>query len=148
MTIRQLDKTGKAMAQAAIATKNRSAGQVGENFARYLDSLAGLHGNEALATETNTTLTLDEPSLHQRHEQLRYAGDLLDSLEALERDMNQQSAAGGEAARERLRESRDHALRTLSDSPNRGVERDLLHRTTVLATVELAKSDRGDYGSS
>ncbi|MBF0159977.1 MAG: hypothetical protein HQL58_10695 [Magnetococcales bacterium] len=147
MTVRQLDKTGKTMAQVAAATKNRSAGQVsGEKFAHYLDSFAGVHGNESAAMDNSTTP--DEPSLHQRHEQLRSAGDLLDSLEALESGLNQSSGEDNLEARERLRESRDQALRTLSDSPSRGAERDLLHRTAVLATVELAKSDRGDYLSS
>ncbi|MBF0125566.1 MAG: hypothetical protein HQL60_09530 [Magnetococcales bacterium] len=147
MTVRQLDKTGKAMAQVAVATKNRPTGSVsGENFAHYLDSFAEVAGSETATTESG--ITPDEPSLRQKHEQLRSAGDLLDSLEALESGLIQPSEEGSSGVRERLRESRDQALRTLSDSPNRGAERDLLHRTAVLATVELAKSERGDYVSS
>jgi hypothetical protein len=153
MTIRQVNRAGKGMAATTVARQGRTASSSSaEEFARCMDTLSSLQESDAVAMVEPTPSTDDQPS-HQkeRREQLFHAEALLNSLEALEQDLGHTMAAGSSApgaiseARERLRETRDHALRQLSDSTRRSAERELLHRTAVLATVELAKSDRGDY---
>ncbi|MEO5340140.1 MAG: hypothetical protein H7837_06435 [Magnetococcus sp. MYC-9] len=152
MTIRRVDKSDKTAARAGLTGKNPAVGSVGgEIFARQLAEVSGAKGADAVAVVQ--TVQFDpgagnaEAGRHQRREQLDKADELLDSLEALGHDLVQSAIGAGslDVARERLRETRDHALRTLSHVPEKGEERDLLHRTAVLATVELAKTDRGDY---
>ncbi|MBF0188937.1 MAG: hypothetical protein HQL50_13525 [Magnetococcales bacterium] len=147
MAIRRLDKSTKT--GAAVPTgKGRAANKAeGAKFASLLDSVAGVKEANPVAAVSGVG-AIEEASPHQRREQLGQTDELLDSLEALDRDMRQGRDAEGrlsQDARERLRESRDQALRTLSEHTNVGEERELLHRTTILATAELAKSDRGDY---
>ena len=113
--------------------------------------VAGIMESEAVAPVMSVPFdpgaSSSEGSRHQKREQLEKTDKLIDSLAALGRDLTQSVIASGSAemVRERLREARDHALRTLSSAQERGEERELLHRTAVLATVELAKTDRGDY---
>ncbi|MBF0625449.1 MAG: hypothetical protein HQL82_11665 [Magnetococcales bacterium] len=149
MTIRRLDQAGKTYAPVGKAKAGKAGdGAGGEIFTRVMDSLAGV-GETAAAQALNGVGGVgDEPSPRQRREQLERTGRLLDTLESLEQDLVRPDEAGdglSEASLDQLRETRDQALRTLSDTPNRGAEHDLLHRTAVLATVELAKTDRGDY---
>ena len=152
MTIRRVDKSDKSVARSAVASKNMSTGSVaGEIFARQLAEVSGAKEPEAVAViqtvQFDPATSGSEPGRYQRREQLKKADELLDSLAALGHDLVQSAIGSGnlDAARERLRETRDHALRTLSSVPEKGEERELLHRTAVLATVELAKTDRGDY---
>lgn len=151
MSIRRLDKAGRAVTQS-ISGKKSQVGKVagGEDFARKLAELSGVAEAEEVAPVAGVgeiAPVSRDANTHQRRQQLQQAGELLDSLEALERDMSQDrtTLADSGQARKRLLETRDQALRTLSDGPEKGDERDLLHRTAVLATVELAKSERGDY---
>ncbi|NGZ28964.1 MAG: hypothetical protein G8345_19005 [Magnetococcales bacterium] len=135
MTVRRVDNrptitTGKSR-------RVQDAG--GENFASYMSHISGVDSLDAVDVVDNVPSATDEPSKRHRREQLEQTKELLDSLEALEQDLT------GVESRQRLRESRDQALRTLSESPRQGEERDLLQRTALLATVELAKSERGDY---
>ncbi|MBF0309750.1 MAG: hypothetical protein HQL56_09500 [Magnetococcales bacterium] len=148
MTIRRLDKTDNLIAKPGVGGKRRT-GEIsgGENFARFLDSLSGTRESDAVF-EVGQLDEVEgvggEPSHSERRQQLQQTDEMLGSLESLEQDLQ----SGGRAetpSRERLQETRDQALHTLSGSPKKGEERDLLHRTAVLATVELAKTDRGDY---
>ncbi|MBF0162157.1 MAG: hypothetical protein HQL88_07700 [Magnetococcales bacterium] len=152
MTIRRLDKSDKATARSVVASNNRVSGSVaGEVFSRQLAEISGAKEPEAVAViqsvQFDPGATGAEGGRHQRREQLEKTDELLDSLAALGHDLVQSAIGTGnlDMARERLRETRDHALRTLSSVPEKGEERELLHRTAVLATVELAKTDRGDY---
>ncbi|MEO5362639.1 MAG: hypothetical protein H7838_03320 [Magnetococcus sp. DMHC-8] len=152
MTIRRVDKGDKAVARPAVTGKNTVTGSVaGEIFARQLAEVSGAKEPEAVAViqtvQFEPGASGSEGGRHQRREQLDKTDELLDSLSALGHDLVQSSIGAGslDAARERLRETRDHALRTLSSVAEKGEERELLHRTAVLATVELAKTDRGDY---
>lgn len=152
MTIRRVDKSDKTVARSSVSSHNLATGPVsGEIFARQLAEVSGAKEPEAVSVIQSVQFDpgahSSEPGRHQRREQLDKADALLDSLAALGHDLVQSAIGAGslEAARERLRETRDHALRTLSSVPEKGEERDLLHRTAVLATVELAKTDRGDY---
>lgn len=152
MTIRRVDKSDKTVSRPAVSSKNMATGSVaGEIFARQLAEVSGAKEPEAVSVvqkvHFDPNATGAEPGRHQRREQLDKADELLDSLEALGHDLVQSAIGSGnlDVARERLRETRDHALRTLSSVPEKGEERELLHRTAVLATVELAKTDRGDY---
>ncbi|MBF0283174.1 MAG: hypothetical protein HQL51_01815 [Magnetococcales bacterium] len=141
MTIRRVDRPGIARVGAA---KSRSAGAVGgAQFSSMLETLASLQETDAASGVEGVRPIGDEPSRQQRREQLEQAGELLDTLEALEEDLRH--GQGSEEAMARLRETRDHVLQSLSASTDSGEERELLRRTAVLATVELAKSDRGDY---
>ncbi len=151
MSIRRVDKAGKAITQS-ISGKKGQVGKTagGEEFAQRLAELAGNLEMEEVSQVRETqrvTGVSREPSSHHRRQQLQQTGEILDSLEALGRDLERGSGPGGDpgGARQQLQESRDQALRALSDLPGKGEERDLLHRTAVLATVELAKSERGDY---
>ncbi|MBF0183345.1 MAG: hypothetical protein HQM06_03005 [Magnetococcales bacterium] len=152
MTIRRVDKGDKTIARPAVSGKNIAPGSpVGEIFARQLAEVSGVKEPEAVSVIQ--TVQFDpgnggsDPNRHQRREHLEQTGELLDSLEALGHDLVQSAIGSGnlDVARERLRETRDNALRTLSHVTEKGEERELLHRTAVLATVELAKTDRGDY---
>ncbi|MEO5348301.1 MAG: hypothetical protein H7836_01435 [Magnetococcus sp. YQC-3] len=152
MTVRRLDKSDKTVARSPVSSKNLAAGSVaGEIFARQLAEVSGAKEPDAVnviqTVQFEPGSTGSEPGRHQRREQLDKTDELLDSLAALGHDLVQSAIGSGnlDMARERLRETRDHALRTLSCVPEKGEERELLHRTAVLATVELAKTDRGDY---
>ncbi|MBF0400021.1 MAG: hypothetical protein HQL80_09205 [Magnetococcales bacterium] len=152
MTIRRVDRSDKVAARPSVANNNLATGSVaGEIFARQLAEVSGANEPEAVAVvqavQFEPGANGTDPNRRQRREQLDKADELLDSLVALGNDLVQSAIGSGnlEMARERLRETRDHALRTLSSVPEKGEERDLLHRTAVLATVELAKTDRGDY---
>ncbi len=152
MTIRRVDKGDTASARSAVTGNNRVTGPVaGEVFARQLAEVSGARELDTVAViqtiQFDPGTTGSESGRHQRREQLETTDELLDSLSALGHDLVQSSIGVGglDAARERLRETRDHALRTLSSVSEKGEERELLHRTAVLATVELAKTDRGDY---
>jgi hypothetical protein len=142
MSIRRVEKTGISSAPAGKIRRTGSASEA--TFSQHLEALAALRNVHALdGIQQIDALDPDEAPFHQRREQLERTGELLDSLEALEKELV--SGGRGGASHQRLRTSRDEALRTLSNSPPQGAERDLLHRTAVLATVELAKTDRGDY---
>lgn len=146
MSIRRVGKADSPVSSA----KSRSVdGVSGEIFARHLADIAAVQEPETVdaiaAAELVTAVGDREPTPHQRREQLLQTGELLDSLAALGRDIAAIGKNSSMELRSQLQKTRDLALRTLSDSPSSGLERDLLHRTTVLATVELAKSDRGDY---
>ncbi|MBF0139042.1 MAG: hypothetical protein HQL74_02055 [Magnetococcales bacterium] len=150
MSIRRVGKADSPAAGSISSAKSRSVDSVsGEIFARHLADIAAVREPEAVdavtATELVTAVSDREPTPHQRREQLLQTGELLDSLAALGRDIAAVGKNSSMELRSHLQKTRDLALRTLSDSPTTGLERDLLHRTTVLATVELAKSDRGDY---
>ena len=152
MTLRRVDKGEKTVARPAVTSKNLANGSAaGEIFARQLAEVSGAREPETVAVIQTVQFDPGTPGAesgrHQRREQLEKADELLDSLAALGHDLVQSAIGSGnlDAARERLRETRDHALRTLSSVAEKGEERELLHRTAVLATVELAKTDRGDY---
>lgn len=153
MSVRRVGKADSPISGPVSSAKNRGVdGASGEIFARHLAEVAGSQGVEGVdsvaATEQVAGVGDREPTSHQRREQLLQTGELLDSLAALGKDLDGPGRSGSmedTQLRSRLRKTRDIALRTLSDSPASGLERDLLHRTTVLATVELAKSERGDY---
>ena len=153
MSIRRVGKATTPASGSVSSAKSRNIeGIKGEIFARHLADVAGIHeveGVEEVAATAQIGAVGDrEPTSHQRREQLLQTGELLDSLAAMGRDITSSSKSGSLGnvqLRSHLRKTRDSALRTLSDTPTTGLERDLLHRTTVLATVELAKSERGDY---
>ena len=152
MTIRRLDKSDKAVPRSTVSKNNLVAGSVaGEIFARQLAEISGAQESEAVAVvqpvQFDPGAAGSDSGRRQQREQLNKADELLDSLAALGHDLVQSAIGAGnlDAARERLRETRDHALRTLSSVSEKDEERELLHRTAVLATVELAKTDRGDY---
>ncbi|MBF0453563.1 MAG: hypothetical protein HQL72_01955 [Magnetococcales bacterium] len=153
MSIRRVGKADKTISAPVSAGKNKSAAVgAGENFAQQLAQVAGVRVSEAVdqiaAAKSVNGVSSQGPSHHQRREQMEQASELLDTLEALGQDLDPTllASGGNEAlARQRLKETRDQALRTLSDSPAHSEERELLHRTALLATVELAKSERGDY---
>ncbi|MBF0423445.1 MAG: hypothetical protein HQL73_10680 [Magnetococcales bacterium] len=153
MSIRRVGKGSTPAAGPVSSARSRSVDSVtGEIFARHLADIAAVQGSDLVdavtATEQMGAVADREPTSHQRREQLLQTGELLDSLAALGRDIGTvgpNSSLETLQLRSHLQKTRDMALRTLSDSPATGLERDLLHRTTVLATVELAKSDRGDY---
>lgn len=141
MSIRRVGKSGLPATPTGKTSRTQAAG--GATFAQHLESMAGIQARQpVLGVDAVDAVSRDDTPPHQAREQLDQAEALLDSLEALEKEL---AAGQGKINRERLRQTRDEALRTLSNSPGSGRERDLLHRTTVLATVELAKSDRGDY---
>ena len=157
MTIRHVDKRGKSIIQPGMVGNNRSPASLSEEiFARQLAAqqrvdVAGTSDTEEVAPIQGVPFdpgaSTQDAGRYYRREQMERTEILLETLSALGRDIAQ-SVAGEESAetmRGKLREARDHALRTLSGFPERGEERELLHRTTVLATVELAKTDRGDY---
>lgn len=141
MNIRRIDKP--TVGTISSTGKGRGAGRVsGENFSSLLDSVAPVRGaNPVFGVDPVGTAT-DDASPRQRRDQLDQTGELLDTLEVLEKKLLE---AGDPDVRERLRRTRDQALTTLSNAPRSGEERELLHRTAVLATVELEKSNRGDY---
>lgn len=157
MTVRRVAKRGDAVIQPTAASKNRAINSVSEEvFARQLAAqqlveVAGGIKTGAVIQVKNVSFepgaSSADNSGYQRREQLEKTDDLLDTLAALGRDLTESVVESGSAdmVRERLREARDHALHALSNVPEKGEERELLHRTTVLATVELAKTERGDY---
>lgn len=151
MTVRRLGKTDKTLSGSSLGKAKHAAGAIeGVNFSKSLAAASGIQ--EAIpilaalsAGSVNTVGTERPPTPYQRREQMAQADELLDSLEALGRDLISEALAEPEETRKRLRETRDQALQSLSTAPESGTERELLHRTAVLATVELAKTDRGDY---
>ncbi|GAB0056068.1 hypothetical protein SIID45300_00368 [Candidatus Magnetaquicoccaceae bacterium FCR-1] len=148
MTVRRLEKSDKSVALASIAkAKPASTGVEGVNFSRSLAAAAGMQeAMPILSTRSVSSNGERAPTPYQRREQLEQMGELLDTLEALGRDLlNDEVPLESDDTRQRLQETRDQALHSLSTAPENGSERELLHRTAVLATVELAKSDRGDY---
>ena len=150
MTIRRVDKRDKIAVQPSTAAKSRAVDLGnGEDFARQLAELSSIResvGINPVQSVSDHTSGGKDPTPYQRRAQLEQTDELLDSLEALGRDLGENDLTESpEIVRERLLKTRDQALRTLSDVPERGKERELLHRTAVLATVELAKTDRGDY---
>ncbi|MBF0295621.1 MAG: hypothetical protein HQL96_10580 [Magnetococcales bacterium] len=149
MTVRRLEKSGKTLARSAAAQAKHSAQSLdGANFSKSLAALTGIQETiPLLATLSAGAVSTAEraPTPYQRRQQTEQATDLLDSLEALGRDLINDELVEPDETRKRLRETRDQALHSLSTAPENGHERDLLHRTAVLATVELAKTDRGDY---
>ncbi|MBF0379477.1 MAG: hypothetical protein HQL69_00565 [Magnetococcales bacterium] len=152
MTIRRIGKTGKTNIKPVSTGKNAATKVgVGENFADQLAHVAGTNGVESVERITPTKAINDvtsQGSKNERREQLEQTGELLESLEELGKNLDPSiliKDGNDDLARQRLKETRDQALRTLSDTPAHSEERDLLHRTALLATVELAKSERGDY---
>ena len=157
MTIRRIDKGGKSVVQPTVTGTSRAIGSVPEEiFARQLAAQQQVEAAEIQEPEAVMRVrgvpfdpggSSSEGARYRRREQLEKTDELLGTLAALGRDLTQSIVGSGtaEEIQERLREARDHALRTLSDVPEKGEERELLHRTAVLATVELAKTDRGDY---
>ncbi|MEO5332886.1 MAG: hypothetical protein H7839_12755 [Magnetococcus sp. YQC-5] len=148
MTVRRLEKSNKTLASSAAAKAKPSGLAVeGANFSKSLAAAAGIQeAIPILASLTAGSVTSERQATpYQRREQLEQADELLGSLEALGRDLIADDLVEPEETRKRLRQTRDQALRSLSNAPESGSERELLHRTAVLATVELAKTDRGDY---
>jgi hypothetical protein len=153
MSIRRVGKADKTTTRPVSTGNNKAAGiGKGEDFSHQLAQVAGVHIPEAVegvaATRVVNSVSSQGSSPHQRREQMEQAGELLDSLEALGQDLDPADLikdGNDDLARQRLKETRDQALRTLSDAPAHSEERELLHRTALLATVELAKSERGDY---
>lgn len=153
MSIRRVGKANRSAIGTVAPGKSRHVeGMPGEDFARRLAEVSGSASSGAVEKTTEAAAVAAvgerEASHHQRDEQLSQTGEILDTLEALGRDLGTSLGSMGgakELTQKKLRETRDLALRTLSDTPARGEERDLLYRTAVLATVELAKSERGDY---
>ena len=153
MSIRRVGKSDKAITKPVSTGKTRVAeAGSGEDFADHLAQVAGVHAPEVVeqvvATRAVKGVSGQGTNNHQRREQLEQTGELLDTLEALGKDLDPSIIAEGgneELARQRLKDTRDQALRSLSDIPIHSEERELLHRTALLATVELAKSERGDY---
>lgn len=140
MSIRRVDR-GVGLGGTGASRAPHQVG--GEAFARLLDSAGQVQGSQPAAVLGAVAAVGEQPNPRQGKRQLDRARELLDSLEALEQGMV--TPCDVEAVQSRLRESRDQALHALSDAPRTGDERELLHRTAVLATVELAKSSRGDY---
>ena len=153
MSIRRVGKADKTITKPVSTGKNKTAAVgTGENFAHQLAQVAGVRSPETIeevaAPQVVTGVSSKGPSPHQRREQMEQTDELLDTLEALGQDLDPtllSEDGNDELARQRLKETRDQALRTLSDTPVHSEERELLHRTALLATVELAKSERGDY---
>ncbi|MBF0341395.1 MAG: hypothetical protein HQL95_10605 [Magnetococcales bacterium] len=146
MTIRRLEKIDKTASSAVSKAKAATQGVDGANFSRSLAAAAGIQETiPLLATLSVSSNSERAPTPYQRREQLEQMGELLDTLEALGRDLLSESLSEPDETRKRLKETRDQALHSLSNAPESGSERELLHRTAVLATVELAKTDRGDY---
>jgi hypothetical protein len=151
MSIRRVGKAGKTTL-SPVSTGKSAASKVaaGENFAQQLAEVAGPGGPEAVeeVSAVKVVNRVTSGSQHQRQEQMEQTGELLESLEALGEELDPSNLikdGNDDLARQKLKETRDQALRTLSDIPANSEERDLLHRTALLATVELAKSERGDY---
>ncbi|MBF0270814.1 MAG: hypothetical protein HQL98_01895 [Magnetococcales bacterium] len=147
MTVRRLEKSDKSAAGASVAkAKASTQGVAGANFSRSLAAAAGIQeAIPLLATLAVSSGAERGPSAHQRRDQLDQMGELLDTLEVLGRELLSGTLPESEETRQRLKETRDQALYSLSNAPETGSEREMLHRTAVLATVELAKTDRGDY---
>ena len=153
MSIRRVGKADKTITRPVSTGKNKAAGVgAGENFAHQLAQVAGVHAPEAVeevaAARVVSGVSSQGSSNQQRREQMEQTGELLETLEALGQELDPSlliKDGNDELARQRLKETRDQALRTLSDAPAHSEERELLHRTALLATVELAKSERGDY---
>ncbi|NGZ07522.1 MAG: hypothetical protein G8237_14340 [Magnetococcales bacterium] len=146
MTVRRLEKTEKSVTAATLAkAKAASHGIEGANFSRSLAAAAGIQESLPLLGTLSVVNNERTPTPYQRREQLEQMGELLDTLDALGRDLLAGTQSEPDQTRERLKETRDQALHSLSNAPENGSERELLHRTAVLATVELAKTDRGDY---
>ncbi len=151
MTVRRLGKSDKTRASLATTKAKHSAKAVdGADFSQSLAAASGIQETipilSALAVgSVGSVVSERQPTPYQRREQVAQADELLDSLEALGRDLSAETLSEPDETRKRLRETRDQALHSLSTAPESGSERDLLHRTAVLATVELAKTDRGDY---
>lgn len=139
MAIRRIQ--GPAGGPGKTGKSKKSEGVTGGRFASLLSSASPVADVAPMAgvAETGPVDAVDE---NAGRAQRQSAKELLDSLEAFEKEIE---ANGPQMSRERLRETRDQALLTLSHAPKGGEERELLHRTAVLATVELAKNDRGDY---
>lgn len=154
MSIRRVGKADKVVTRP-VSTGNSRVGkaQSGEEFAQQLAQVTGAHSPESVervsvARAVGSLSDQTGSSSQQRHEQLDQTEDLLDTLEALGQGLDhalQVNNTNEDLTRQRLKETRDHALRTLSGTSTHSRERDLLHRTALLATVELAKSERGDY---
>jgi hypothetical protein len=152
MSIRRVGKTDKTALRPVSTGKGKAAKVgTGADFAQQLAKIAGVNAPEAVEEVARTEViseVANQGSNHQRREQMEQAGELLDSLESLSQDLDPAiliKDGNDDLARQKLKETRDQALRTLSDTPAHSEERDLLHRTALLATVELAKSERGDY---
>ncbi|MBF0214054.1 MAG: hypothetical protein HQM00_10915 [Magnetococcales bacterium] len=147
MTVRRLEKTDKSVAAASLAkAKAATHGVDGANFSKSLAAAAGIQEAIPLLATLSVSANGERTATpYQRREQLEQMGELLDTLESLGRDLLSDSFSETEETRKRLKETRDQALYSLSNAPESGSERELLHRTAVLATVELAKTDRGDY---
>ncbi|MBF0424739.1 MAG: hypothetical protein HQL66_02840 [Magnetococcales bacterium] len=151
MTIRRVDHSGKSLANTSVKKPSRTGESApGEKFTRVMDALAPMDGTFAVTATDEVQAADGDASSRQKRQQLQQTGELLDSLQELEQDLQGKELPpeGDETAEQtrlRLRETRDQALRSLTETPSKGEERDLLHRTAVLATVELAKTDRGDY---
>ncbi len=153
MSIRRVGKADKTALRPVSTGKGKAAKvEGGENFAQQLAQVAGAQVTEAVegvvGANAVTGVASHGATSHQRREQMAQTGQLLDSLEALGHDLDPENMlkdGNEDLTRQRLKETRDQALRTLSDTPAHSEERDLLHRTALLATVELAKSERGDY---
>nr|CRH04547.1 conserved protein of unknown function [Candidatus Magnetococcus massalia] len=144
MSIRRIDKSGVPLPATGSAKAKRSDAVGQEKFAEYMDAVAGtqVDGVDQVAS-TEAVDRVDGVNDQRKKRQIKQASELLDSLEALEKNLD--GATAEATAAERLRETRDEALRNLNEDTSSGEERELLHRTAVMATVELAKSDRGDY---
>ncbi|MBF0627893.1 MAG: hypothetical protein HQL91_06705 [Magnetococcales bacterium] len=147
MTVRRLEKTDKSIASASLAkAKAASQGVEGAIFSKSLAAAANIHEALPLIATLGVSSNAERtPTPYQRREQLEQMGELLDTLESLGRELLAESLSEPDVTRQKLKETRDQALHSLSTAPENGSERELLHRTAVLATVELAKTDRGDY---
>jgi hypothetical protein len=152
MTIRRINKAGKTNLRP-VSTGNNATAKVGagEDFAQQLAHVAGANGVETVegvAPIKTVNDATSHGSKNERREQMEQTGELLETLEVLGENLDPSiliKDGNDDLARQRLKETRDQALRTLSGTPAHSEERELLHRTALLATVELAKSERGDY---
>ncbi|MBF0589324.1 MAG: hypothetical protein HQL53_09355 [Magnetococcales bacterium] len=146
MTIRRVNKGTQTYTAPRVSGKKAKVSETKEaKFTQYLDTVADVRDVSPTQSVDRVSAVEDSISAQTRRRQLQQTDELLESLEALEEGLRTHGDTSADHARRRLQETRDQALRTLSDFPENGDERELLQRTAVLATVELAKSERGDY---
>lgn len=141
MTIRRVD-SGPA-GPGGIKRSGGTHQKGGAEFSSFLDSVAAVQGAAPTVPVDGVGAVGEEGSRGQRQEHLEQAGQLLDSLEGVSRQLGE--GKDPTTLRDQLRHSRDSVLTSINNDPATPEERELLHRTAVLASVELAKSDRGDY---
>ncbi|MEG3639731.1 hypothetical protein [Magnetococcus sp. PR-3] len=146
MSIRRVDKPGTSLPTTGTRRTAQRGAVSGEKFTEALDSAQSstVDAVDEVAS-TDAVERVDQVSDQTKRRQLKQADEVLETLSALEEDLQGSASKSDEEVMDRLRETRDEALRNLTEETRGGEERELLHRTAVMATVELAKKDRGDY---